>query len=100
MQDLKKWVITRNLLSQSSIILSIAYDDPKITQGENCRYDACLVIPDDYELENSINEGRLPGGKYALMRVEHTFLAIENGWKDIFSEWLPDSGYRIGTGCF
>lgn len=95
MQELKKWAITRDLFTESSIILSIAHDDPEVTSSENCRYDACIVLSDDYELENSINESKLPGGKYAVLRVDHTVEAIKKAWNDIFSVWLPDSGYQI-----
>ncbi len=42
-----------------------------------------------------INESKLPGGKYALLRVEHTAEAIGKAWSDIFTAWLPDSGYQI-----
>ena len=95
MRELKKWAITRDLLNDSSVILGLAHDDPAVTPPQNCRYDTCIVIPDDYELEKNINESRLPGGKYAIIPVEHTAEAIGKIWNDIFTVWLPDSGYLI-----
>ena len=95
MQNLKKLAITRNLFNESSIILGIAHDVPEITLPEKCRYDACIVLPDNYEVGSDINNGRLPGGKYAMLRVDHTSEAIGKAWNDIFSVWLPDSGYQI-----
>ncbi|MBI9102479.1 MAG: AraC family transcriptional regulator [Spirochaetales bacterium] len=95
MQRLKKWAVTRNLLSDSTIILGIAHDDPKVTPLEKCRYDTCIVIPEEYELESNINETRIPGGKYGIMAVEHTSEAIAEGWEIIFSQWLPESGYQL-----
>lgn len=95
MQKLKLWAITRDLLNVSSIILGIAHDDPEITSPEKCRYDACLVIPDDYKPENCVNESKLSGGKYAIFPVEHTSEAIANAWEKIFSVWLPESGFQI-----
>ena len=95
MQQLKKWAITRNLLIESSIILGVAHDTPEVTPPEKCRYDACIVLSDDYELESNINETRLPGGKYAIFPVDHTSEAIAKAWNDIFAVWLPDSGYQI-----
>ncbi len=95
MQKLKKWAITRGLLTESSVILGIAHDDPGITPAEKCRYDTCLVISDDYELENRVCESRLPGGKYGIIRAEHSAEAIKKAWKDIFTSWLPESGYQI-----
>lgn len=93
MQQLKKWAITRDLLNEKSIILGIAHDSPEITLPDKCRFDACIVIPDKFELLNDINETRLPGGKYAVMQITHSPEAIGKGWYDIFNNWLPGSGY-------
>lgn len=95
MQQLKKWAITRDLLDASTVIIGIAHDDPSVTPPDKCRYDACIVIPSDYELESGICETMLQGGKYALFRVEHTPKAISDAWINIFSQWLPESGYQI-----
>lgn len=95
MRKLKQWAIDRNLLDESSVILGIAHDDPKITPPEHCRYDTCMVIPEHYPLGKEINENRLPGGQYAVIPVKHTAEAITEAWKEIFSDWLPESGYRI-----
>lgn len=95
MQQFKKWAITRDLLNEYSIILGIAHDDPEVTQPEKCRYDTCIVIPDDYKLEKNINENNLPGGKYAILNTKHTPEAIGIAWNDLFQFWLPDSGWMI-----
>lgn len=95
MQRLKKWAVTRDLLNESSVIFGIAHDNPEMTPPIKCRYDCCIAIPDDYELESIINERKLHGGKYAVLPVEHTAEAIGKAWNDIFSIWLPDSGYQI-----
>ncbi len=95
MEKLKKWAAARELLAESAIILGIAHDDPDITPPEKCRYDCCIVIPDDYKPESNINENKLPGGRYAVYQVKHTAADIGNAWNDIFSVWLPDSGYQI-----
>lgn len=44
---------------------------------ENCRFDACIVISKDYQMEDSIYEGELSGGKYLI--YENTF------FKNVFS---------------
>lgn len=95
MESLKKWAQARELLTKESVILGIAHDNPEMTPPEKCRYDCCIVIPDDYKLESTINENRLPGGKYALYGVKHTPEDIMRAWNDLFTVWLPDSGYQI-----
>lgn len=95
MQQLKEWAITRDLLVESAVVIGIAHDNPELTPPENCRYDVGIVVSDDYEFEKSINEARLSGGEYAIFSVEHTPEALQKAWGDIFSIWLPNSGYKI-----
>ncbi len=95
MEELKKWAAARELLSESSVILGIAHDNPDVTPPDKCRYDCCIILPEDYNHDDSINEGRLPGGKYALYEIKHTPEKVLNAWNDIFSVWLPENGFRI-----
>ena len=97
MQKLKKWAISRDLLNDSAIILGIAHDNPEVTPPKNCRYDCCIVLSETYDLEQGINETALPGGKYAIFSLEHTAEALREAWNEIFSKWLPDSGYQISA---
>ena len=95
MQRLKKWALTRDLLNESSLILGIARDDPDITPADKCRYDTCLVIPENFRTDGEVGESKLPGGLYGVFPVEHSARAIAKAWEEIFSAWLPGSGYRI-----
>jgi DNA gyrase inhibitor GyrI len=69
------------------VILGIARDDPKTIIPENCRYDTCIVIEDDFSFEEGdIKEGLLPGGKYAVFQIDHTAEAVQRAWAGIFQE--------------
>lgn len=58
MEKLKIWANSNSLLDEQSIILGIAQDNPELVDPETCRYDACLVIPDNYCInEDSISDG-------------------------------------------
>ncbi|NOU85297.1 DNA gyrase inhibitor [Paenibacillus sp. LMG 31460] len=52
MEKLKKWAKEKNLLTESAIILGIPQDNPEMILPENCRYDACIVISNDYQIDN------------------------------------------------
>lgn len=95
MQRLKRWALTRGLLDSGTIILGIAHDDPSVTPAEHCRYDTGIVLPRDYIVESGVNESCLEGGLYAVLPLEHTEKAIRQGWKDIFDQWLEESGYVL-----
>lgn len=94
MEKLKKWAKSKNLLNEDAIILGIAHDDPKITPAQNCRYDACIVIPKDYQVDNSVSVIELSGGLYATLKVKHTAEDIQKAWGKIFVA-IEDKGYEI-----
>ncbi len=94
MGKLKNWAKENNLLHEKAIILGIAQDHPDTTPPEKCRYDACLVISNDYEIDEAVSKSELPGGKYAIYKVKHTAEDIQQAWDEIFTELL-NSGYQI-----
>ncbi|MDV2888408.1 GyrI-like domain-containing protein, partial [Alkalihalophilus pseudofirmus] len=56
MEKVKKWAAEKKL-TKSAIIFGIPQDNPETTNPENCRYDACVVIAKDYQIDDSICEG-------------------------------------------
>lgn len=87
MEKLKKWAQSNNLLNEQSIILGIAYDNPKLVEPEKCRYDTCLVLSNDYCINDDyISKGSIPGGMYAVFKIVHTAEAVQKAWNEIFTE--------------
>src|SRR5262249_31699680 len=68
----------------------VAHDDPAITQGEKCRYDACAVVREDFQPDRSVNVASVPGGRYAVSPFRGTARDIPAAW----AAWLPASGYQ------
>ncbi|WP_226003248.1 AraC family transcriptional regulator [Paenibacillus sp. BJ-4] len=93
MKKLKKWAKDRNLL-KSAILFAIPQDNPEITLPENCRFDACIVISKDYQMDDSIYEGELSGGKYLIYEVKHTAENIQKTYNNIFTS-IQYNGYKI-----
>lgn len=85
MEKLKKWAEERNLLKSA-----ILQDTPQTTLPENCRFDASVVIPKDYQMDDSIYEGELSGRKYLIYEVKHTaeFEALQKAQKQ-FEKTIP-----------
>ncbi len=86
MEELKAWAGARQLLNDDAVILGIARDDPAVTAPENCRYDACLVVPDDFAAYGETCRGAAAGGRYAVFTVQHTAQAVQKAWREIFPE--------------
>ena len=93
MAKLKKWAKEKNLL-ESSILLAVPQDNPETTLPDNCRFDACIVISKDYQMDDSIYESELSGGKYLIYEVKHTAEDIQKAYTDIFKS-LQSNGYQI-----
>ena len=87
MEQLKSWAREKNLLNGSSIILGIAQDNPQFTDPKACRYDTCLVVSDEFKVDNKyINFGKTIGGKYCVFKISHTVDAVQKAWMEIFPE--------------
>jgi len=84
MAQLKKWA-KKNELLEESIIFARVHDNPMITPPENCRYDACIVIEEDYKIQDSsISTDFIQGGMYAVVEIQHTDAAVEKAWHYVF----------------
>ncbi len=95
MEQLKSWATENDLFNESSIILGITQDNPEITEPEDCRYDVCLVVSDEFDFESTnINVGKTMGGNYCVFKINHTVDAIQKAWIEIFSE-LSKRNYKI-----
>jgi DNA gyrase inhibitor GyrI len=87
MEQLKNWAREKDLLNERSIILGIAQDNPEFTEPKDCRYDTCLVVSNEFKVDNKyINFGRIIGGKYCVFKINHTVDAMQKAWMEIFSE--------------
>ena len=95
MEELKKWAKFNHLFNDESIILAIAQDNPETTKPENCRYDTCIVVSNDYSVtDGHVRECNIVGGKYAIFKINHTAEAVQKVWIDIFPE-LSRQGYQF-----
>jgi DNA gyrase inhibitor GyrI len=95
MERLKNWAREQNLFNDETIIFGIVQDNPEITSPEKCRYDTCVVIPSEYVInDNYISRGNIAGGKYAVLKIEHTAEAVQNSWANIFQE-LSKQNYQF-----
>lgn len=93
MEEFKKWALDNNLLNKGTIY-AIAQDNPEITPPQNCRYDICITISNDYKIDNLVDETRLDGGNYAIYKIKHTTEDIQKAWGKIFID-LKQKGYII-----
>jgi AraC family transcriptional regulator len=90
----RQWAGAHDLLTDSTVTLGVAYDDPDVTAPDRCRYDACVVVPPDFQPDRSVNVMDVSGGKYAVSPFAGTAHEIRDAWEALYREWLPGSGHE------
>ena len=88
------WILAHGFDLDKTTRLGVAHDDPAITPAEKCRYDACLVVPHDFQPDRQVNVTDIPGGRFAIAQFNGTAHEIQAAWDRVFATWLPNSGYQ------
>lgn len=97
-----RWAGARNLFGPDTLVVGIPHDNPAITPGDRCRYDACVTIPPEIVAsQGAISVQDIPGCTYAVCRIEagaseanRIGEMIDALYAEWLLEWLPDSGYQ------
>ncbi|MGD9107619.1 MAG: AraC family transcriptional regulator [Gammaproteobacteria bacterium] len=89
--DAMKAFIKKNHLNEKRRYISIGHDDPKITEDEKIRFDACIEDDQNIQITGEIARKIIPGGKYAIFTHQGSHEQIANTYDRIFLKWLPDS---------
>lgn len=94
MQELKKWAMEKGLLTESAILFGIPQDNPQTTVPEKCRYDACIAITKDEQIDDLVCESEIDGGDYVIFTIKHTAEEVQRAWTEIFPA-IHNMGYQI-----
>jgi len=84
----------RDLRQPGTLTIGIGHDAPRIADPDKLRYDACIVVREDFRPDRFVNVADLPGGKYAVARFEGAPTGISEAWDTLFTTWIPSSGYQ------
>lgn len=93
-QTFVPWAQAQGLLPGASCY-GIGQDDPHITPAAQCRYDACVAVPDDFVAKGSASIAILPGGRYAVAAFTGTVPQLSLAWTELLRDWLPASGMQM-----
>jgi AraC family transcriptional regulator len=75
--------------------IGISYDDPRITEEEKCRYEACITVNREIKPEGETGFKIIEGGKYAIFRFKGPYNNFTKAYEYIYTAWLPQSGYEL-----
>jgi len=82
----------KQYITEKTLFLERTYDDPSITNINECLYDICISAPKDCTLKNVYV---LKGGKFAVYRFKGFVKQIYTAFQSIFNVWLPQSNCDI-----
>jgi AraC family transcriptional regulator len=85
---------TKKYFSEDSVYIERTFDDPSITNPDECLYDICLSVDKNLNLPNE-NTCVIPGGKFAIYHFEGSPKQIYGAYQSMFTIWLPKSGCQI-----
>jgi AraC family transcriptional regulator len=96
------WASPKGLLGPATITLGIGHDDPTIIAPEQLRYDAAITVEAHVAAEAPVEADILPGGEYAIITHKGPYEQLEEVYKRIMGQWLPQSGreMRDSPWCF
>ena len=79
----------------------IGLDDPATTAPEDCRYDAGIEVPTQFQASAPAHIHTLPGGRYAVAQFCGNASQIGAAWQAMFQQLLPQQGLQIDARpCF
>lgn len=85
----------RKYLTADTKFLERTYDDPAVTESENCLYDICMSVDRECPLENTVT---IQGGRCAVYHFKGHAKHIYAAYQTIFLVWLPGTRYEVDGG--
>jgi AraC family transcriptional regulator len=84
-----------HLLNEQTGYLGLSFDDPTITAPNRCRFYACITTDRDVKPQGEFGVQTIKGGQYAVFTLKGSYSGLMNLYNGIYSQWLPESGYRL-----
>ncbi len=79
-------------ITGQTLFFERTYDDPSITDTDECLYDIYMTVPPNCGLKNTCT---LQGSKFAVYHFKGPVHQIYAAYQSIFNVWLPQSGHVI-----
>jgi AraC family transcriptional regulator len=92
------WMKANNLIGATRY--GVSFDDPMVTPADQCRYDACIEVPENFAGSGQYESTTIPGGRYAVTRFQGTASDIGARWATLLKDWLPGSGLQLDAGPY
>ncbi len=85
----------QKLFTKGIEMLGLPHDDPKVTDEDKIRYDACLVIYKEAKPNTDVGVKTLKGGKFAVFLYQGSYKNFQQVYDYMFNDWLLNSDYEL-----
>lgn len=75
--------------------IGISHDDPRVTEAEKCRYDACVAVHKPIKPEGEIGVKTISGGKFAVFLHKGSYNKMQETFDAIFSKWIFENAIEL-----
>ena len=82
-------------ITEKTVFLERTYDDPAVTEADDCLYDLCMSVGEDCALENTT---LIKGGKCVVYRFKGHAKQIYGAYQTIFLIYFPRTSYVLDAG--
>ena len=89
------YIKQHNLFGPQLETIGISHDDPRVTEGEKCRYDACVAVHQPVKPEGDIGVKTIHGGKFAVFLHKGSYFNMQETFDAIFSKWIFENGVEL-----
>lgn len=77
--------------------VGIYYDDPSTVPPDQLRSHAGMFVANDFTTDDpAVEVVDLEGGLFAVGTHEGPYDGLMNSWTEMYSHWMPTSGYEFG----
>jgi AraC family transcriptional regulator len=97
-EEVDPWMQMNGLYGRARY--GISHDDPGITSPEKLRYDAAVEVPPDFVGAGKYQKTVIPGGKYAVAKLNGTDAEVGEAWTWLLRDWLSASGMQLDSRPF
>ncbi|MCW3789232.1 AraC family transcriptional regulator [Plebeiibacterium sediminum] len=94
-QKLGEYAKQQNLIRRNSEFIGLSFDDPNITNEEQCRFYACISTEISIEPKGEFGIYKINGGKFAMFTLKGSYSGLNNLYQAIYFQWLSQSNYTL-----
>lgn len=94
-QKLMFWAATHLVLKLKPITIGIVHDNPDLTEEQNIRFDACVLLSKEIKPNGEIGYKKIEGGKFAVFTYKGDYEGFYPVYDYIYNVCLFDNKFDL-----